>query len=518
MSAFSGLTTDRTANRAAQPAGRVQQAIATASRRTGVDFGYLMGQARIESSLNPSARAATSSATGLYQFIDQSWLAIVNDHGAKYGMGWAADAIEKTGAGRYHVADPAMRQQILDLRNHPETASAMAAELASDNRQYLEERIGRPAEAVDLYLAHFLGAGGAAKYLTTMAAAPDMAAAGLFPAAARANAGIFYDRQGNARSLASIRDHFADKLAGGGGGRMPGADWAGGDDLPANARYVQPADYLRIARQQISRDGIGMEGGAMSALPTMTRLATMAKLAAMDALVGLDDDAGRADIGASDTSSAMLPTTAGLATMARLTGVGALGGLDDGAGRADIGVSDTSSAMLPTTSGLAAMARLTGVDALGGLGDGSGGMEGGATGTGSAMLPSTAGLAAMALAALGGLGDDAGRADSDVTGIGSAMARLTAGDGLPALPGFSGVGVAGRVDSHAAMAARLGGESSAAVGALAGSALPADGGAPVAPDLLAGQQRLAMARTAPDFTPRAESARLAYLMLATLGR
>ena len=58
-----------------------------ASRRTGVDFSYLLGQAKIESSLNPSARAATSSATGLYQFVDQSWLAVVDKHGAEYGLG-----------------------------------------------------------------------------------------------------------------------------------------------------------------------------------------------------------------------------------------------------------------------------------------------------------------------------------------------------------------------------------------------------------------------------------------------
>jgi len=242
MSAFSGLTTNATTG----TTGRVQQAIATASRRTGVDFAYLMGQARIESSMNPTARAGTSSATGLYQFIDQSWLAIVNDHGAKYGMGWASDAIQKSGSGRYFVADPALRQQILDLRTHPETASVMAAELAADNRAYLEQRIGRPAQAVDLYLAHFLGAGGAAKFLNSMASTPDAAGASLFPDAARANRGVFYDRQGNARSLAAIRDQFAAKLNGDGGANVAGT----ATGLPANANYVQPADYLRIARAQ----------------------------------------------------------------------------------------------------------------------------------------------------------------------------------------------------------------------------------------------------------------------------
>jgi len=269
MSAFDGLKF----NALAQPQhGRVTQAIATASQRTGVDFHYLMSQAKIESALNPSARAQTSSATGLYQFIDQSWLAIVNNHGANYGMGWAADAIQKTSGGQYYVADPETRRQILDLRNHPETASVMAAELAADNRDYLEQRIGRRAEAVDLYLAHFLGAGGAAKFLTSP---QTMAGADLFPAAARANANIFYDRQGNARSLADIRANFARKLAEGGaigsGGGSDGRSGGPGADRMDGMRTVQPADYLRIARERMGQAGLPASGGAMTD-PTLIAL------------------------------------------------------------------------------------------------------------------------------------------------------------------------------------------------------------------------------------------------------
>ena len=37
---------------------RIQSAIALASSRTGVDFGYLLGQAKLESGLNANARAA----------------------------------------------------------------------------------------------------------------------------------------------------------------------------------------------------------------------------------------------------------------------------------------------------------------------------------------------------------------------------------------------------------------------------------------------------------------------------
>lgn len=236
----------------ASAGNRVTNAIAMASRRTGVDFAYLLGQAKIESSLNPTARASTSSARGLYQFVDQSWLAVIDKHGSEYGLGWAADAISRGSNGRYYVSDPDLRQQVLDLRNHPETASVMAAEHAADNKAYLEQRLGREAQPVDLYLAHFLGVGGAAKFLSMHDRAPGATAASLFPAAARANRSIFYDRQGNARSFADIRDRFATKLQNGVDSLGTGAIQYADATLPANAKTVQPADYVRIETQRLA--------------------------------------------------------------------------------------------------------------------------------------------------------------------------------------------------------------------------------------------------------------------------
>ncbi len=237
---------------------RVTSAIALASQRTGVDFGYLLGQAKIESSLNPTAKAGTSSATGLYQFIDQSWLGVINQHGQQYGLGWAADAIGQTSSGQYYVADPNLRQQILDLRNHPETASVMAAEHAADNKARLEQSLGRAAQPVDLYLAHFLGVGGATKFLSAHDQSPWVSGAALFPSAARANRAIFYDKAGNPRSLADIRNSFANRLQQGTDGALAGtnsvapSDWvaaraANRDFADASAALQEddPADYAR---------------------------------------------------------------------------------------------------------------------------------------------------------------------------------------------------------------------------------------------------------------------------------
>lgn len=214
--------------------GRVQSAIAFASEKTGVDFGYLLGQAQVESSLRADARAATSSATGLFQFIDQSWLAVVKRHGKEHGLGWAADSISQGANGRFSVGDSATRSAILNLRTDPAAASLMAAEHAADNKAQLEAHLGRPAGATDLYMAHFLGIGGAKQFLGAMAANPERGAASLFPAAARANRSIFYGPNGP-RSLSEIYERFAGKI-------QRGTALAGGGNiLPAIAAPSAPA-------------------------------------------------------------------------------------------------------------------------------------------------------------------------------------------------------------------------------------------------------------------------------------
>lgn len=227
------------------PQGRIGGAIAQASARTGIDFSYLMNQAKIESGFNPTARARTSSATGLYQFIDQTWLGTVKKHGEAHGLGWAAQAIQQGSDGRYRVADGATRAAILDLRNQPEAASAMAAEFASDNRDHLESDLGRPAEAVDLYLAHFLGAGGASKFLRAHDSNPNGAAADMLPGAARANRNIFYDKSGAPRSFAEIRGRFAAKL--GGAGAMPDRLPMQGEFMPLRMASLSPSTPVRLA-------------------------------------------------------------------------------------------------------------------------------------------------------------------------------------------------------------------------------------------------------------------------------
>jgi hypothetical protein len=193
-------------------AGSIRAAIQAAARKTGVDFNYLLGQAQVESGMRPDARARTSSASGLYQFIDQSWLEIVKRHGSENGLGWAADAITVGRNGHLTVGDPQTRRAILQMRNNPAIAATMAAEYASDNKDALESALGRAATGTDLYMAHFLGLGGARSFLRTMASSPSASGAALFPAAARANRSVFYEANGQPRTLSAIYQRFASKL------------------------------------------------------------------------------------------------------------------------------------------------------------------------------------------------------------------------------------------------------------------------------------------------------------------
>lgn len=175
---------------------RVTAAIRSASQQTGISFDYLLKTAQRESALNPSAQASTSSARGLFQFIDTTWLATVKEDGPAFGLSQYANQIEKTGDGQYVVRDPMARAQILKLRDNPEIASNMAAAFSKRNANEIQSVLGRQPTEGELYIAHFLGANGAKRFLSLRASNPNASAVSAFPEAARANKSIFYNSSG----------------------------------------------------------------------------------------------------------------------------------------------------------------------------------------------------------------------------------------------------------------------------------------------------------------------------------
>jgi hypothetical protein len=200
------------ARQIAAPRTPIEAAIADAARATSVDFTFLLAQAEVESAMNPEARAATSSATGLYQFIESTWLDTMKRHGARFGLGHVADQIDLTASGSAYVADDARREAILSLRSNPQVAALMAAGLAEDNRAHLMPILGRQPSHGELYLAHFLGAGGAGRFLSELQADPTQNAAALFARPAAANRAIFYAPDGSPRSLAQVMGLIEGKM------------------------------------------------------------------------------------------------------------------------------------------------------------------------------------------------------------------------------------------------------------------------------------------------------------------
>jgi hypothetical protein len=240
--------------------------IRQAAHATDVDFGLLMAQAQQESGFQADAKASGSSATGLFQFIDSTWLGLVQRFGEKYGLGALAQQITSDGAGHASVADPATRQRILDLRKDPRLSAAMAAEFARQNKGELEQALGRPASNADLYMAHFLGAGGATTFLKALASAGATPAADLLPEAAAANRSVFYDGAGRPLSVAQIYQSFATRID------QQAAQFGGGVASPlkglASASDVSP--FLR---------SLGFDGRELS-----SPMAAMLNLFALSAL------------------------------------------------------------------------------------------------------------------------------------------------------------------------------------------------------------------------------------------
>ena len=179
-----------------------------AAEKTGVDFDYLLQTAKRESAFDPNAKAKTSSATGIFQYVRQTWYETLHDFGPKHGYGDFSKNIQRDKSGRYFVPNQQAKNAILDLRKDPKAASLMAAEFSKQNTQYLTGKIGRTPKAAELYMAHFMGRGAAAKLINLQQRAPDMKAAEVFPSHAASNKSIFYSK-GQARSIAQVYNNLA---------------------------------------------------------------------------------------------------------------------------------------------------------------------------------------------------------------------------------------------------------------------------------------------------------------------
>jgi hypothetical protein len=254
------LTVPVTAVPGAGAAAGVVSAIRDASTRSGMNFDLMLASARLESGLDPSAQASTSSATGLFQFIDQTWLDAVRQYGPQHGL--AADAaLVVRQDGRLTVDDPGARQRILDLRKNPDIASALAGDHLRGISDKLGLTLGRPPDATEVYLGHLLGSGGASQLLQAMRTTPNQSAADLLPAAARANAPLFAAPDGTPYTVTQFMQHLRNRVARAYtamGSAMPTGPVNLAQARPAasSATQTKIATGYRHTRQPIEREAI----------------------------------------------------------------------------------------------------------------------------------------------------------------------------------------------------------------------------------------------------------------------
>jgi len=173
----------------------IVETIRRAAAETGVDPVYLMALADKESSFVVEAKPSTSSAEGLFQFVTDTWLQVVKVHGPKHGLHAEAAAIVSA-KGQLGIPDGETRERILNLRRDPYLSALMAAEMLKRDRARIEAKVGRNLDATDSYLAHFLGADSAGRFMALLGDKPQHSASKVFPRAARANKALFYARDG----------------------------------------------------------------------------------------------------------------------------------------------------------------------------------------------------------------------------------------------------------------------------------------------------------------------------------
>ncbi|MCJ2144652.1 transglycosylase SLT domain-containing protein [Methylobacterium sp. E-066] len=183
---------------------KVVDTIVKASDEAGVDPVYMMALADKESSFDTDAKAGTSSAQGLFQFVARTWLEMIRDYGARYGLAEEAAAVK--GRGSAITVAGTMRARVLGLRNDPRVAALMAAELIKRDRERIEAKVGRALTTTELYLAHFLGTASAGRFLSLSSEKPDEVAGREFRSAARANRSLFTEKSGGKRRSLTVAE------------------------------------------------------------------------------------------------------------------------------------------------------------------------------------------------------------------------------------------------------------------------------------------------------------------------
>ena len=136
----------------------------------------------------------------------------------------------------------------MKLRDDPDAASSMAAVLTQSNSFKLTGKIGRRPTDAELYMAHFMGVGGAGKLISNAEDNPNASGARMFPNAAAANRPIFYDKAGRARSVSEVYSVLTSRYASAANSQATRTAMASaGGDTPTRVTFASASAGHRAA-------------------------------------------------------------------------------------------------------------------------------------------------------------------------------------------------------------------------------------------------------------------------------
>ncbi|ESQ87953.1 hypothetical protein ABAC460_17325 [Asticcacaulis sp. AC460] len=169
----------------------------------GLDPRYLVRLANRESHFDPFAESPTSTAAGLFQFTDNTWLCSMREFGPGLGV-VGSDQISQNRRGVCETLAPGERSRLLSLRSDPLVSSRIAAAFSLRNYRVLVSALGRAPTVSELYTLHFFGEIDGLRFLRAMAESPDAMAYPFSPAGAKANSRLFFGKHGQPKKVFEV--------------------------------------------------------------------------------------------------------------------------------------------------------------------------------------------------------------------------------------------------------------------------------------------------------------------------
>jgi LAS superfamily LD-carboxypeptidase LdcB len=160
--------------------GHIRGYIDEAVERSGTPLNVMLAIGKQESDFGRNLKNTSSSAKGIYQFIDGTWTQMVSSSAAIYGLPTTVKVDDE-------------RANVL-----------MAGEYMRQNKIAFEKALQRPQKDGEMYISHFMGTQGGIDFVKAWEQNPGQNAAAAFPKAANANKTIFYNDNGTPRSMAQV--------------------------------------------------------------------------------------------------------------------------------------------------------------------------------------------------------------------------------------------------------------------------------------------------------------------------